>query len=499
MKIKYFFTALAAALTLLVSCSSDEDMATLNSVQVSSSYVALPAAGGSTTITVRANGDWEITEVPGWLKVAPEKGTAGETDVTFTVVAATKTNTATVKLNCNGETQLINVLQQTEKVELPLSTCKEVINGADGDTYRVKGTVTRIVNTTYGNWYLVDQTGEIYIYGTLDKSGAEKNFLSLGLEAGDIVTVEGPKTTYGSTVELVNVTVVSIEKSLGKVNELSVSEVAKEGGEFTAYLTCKGDGVSVETPVDWLSVKGIKTDGENAEVTFAVAPNDGGERSATLTFVTTSKGKEYTATADIVQKGSIVPVTVAEFEAAAVGDAQYRLTGLVTKVDDAATGKYYISDYTGNLYVYKASGEVALNDVVTLVGKRAEYKGVAQVGSGVLEETHVSAAPISCKDFNAAADDNAKYYVLTGTITEIANEKYGNLYIEDGSGEKVYLYGCYGDWSGVNKQNFVAASGIAVGDKITVVTVKTSYNGTAQGKNAVCFGIEKQLWLGRNV
>mgnify|MGYP000063794915 CR=1 FL=1 len=50
--------------------------------------------------------------------------------------------------------------------------------------------MTAIANTTYGNLYLNDGTGEIYIYGTLDASGAEKNFLSLGIEVGDEITVQ---------------------------------------------------------------------------------------------------------------------------------------------------------------------------------------------------------------------------------------------------------------------------------------------------------------------
>ena len=61
------------------------------------------------------------------------------------------------------------------------ATCAEVIAGPDSKTYQVKGVCTSIANTTYGNWYLKDDTGEIYIYGTLDKNGKEKNFLSLGL------------------------------------------------------------------------------------------------------------------------------------------------------------------------------------------------------------------------------------------------------------------------------------------------------------------------------
>ena len=109
-----------------------------------------------------------------------------------------------------------------------------------------------------------DETGSIYIYGTLDEKGGEKNFLSLGLEVGDEVTVQGPKTTYGTTVELVNVTVININKSLVKVDSVANAELPIEGGEFTAYITCKGEGVSVEIPDDaksWLSISSIQSAG----------------------------------------------------------------------------------------------------------------------------------------------------------------------------------------------------------------------------------------------
>lgn len=85
--------------------------------------------------------------------------------------------------------QHLNVVQG--EVSITNATCAEVIAGPDNKTYQVTGTVTAIANTTYGNLYLNDGTGEIYIYGTLDASGAEKNFLSLGIEVGDEITVSG--------------------------------------------------------------------------------------------------------------------------------------------------------------------------------------------------------------------------------------------------------------------------------------------------------------------
>ena len=501
MKLKYFIPMFIMALAMLTSCSDDEVVTYPDGLRVSSSYMALPVEGGSASIDVYCNQKWEVDTVGAFPKKEPwfdysvsssDKGqvltiTADETldgrSTSFKIVAE------------NGTTQIVNVIQGLSTVST--ATCAEVIAGPDSKTYRVKGVCSGIANTTYGNWYLNDGTGELYIYGTLDKNGATKNFLSLGIEVGDEITVEGPKTTYGSTIELVNVTVIAINKSLIKVDSTYVGGVASnelplEGGELTAYVTCKGQGVTVDIPEDakeWLSISAIKNGG--SEVVFKAAPNTGGDRNTTVIFKTTDGKKEYTSQMTIAQKGAIVPLTVAEFNAKEVGDAQYRLTGLVTKVDDAAAGKYYISDYTGQVYVYKASGEVALNDVVTIVGKYAEYKGTPQVGSGKLEEVCASAEPISLAGFNAAADDNDKLYVLTGKITEIANDTYGNLYIEDETGEKVYLYGVYGDWTGENKKNFITDNGIAVGDEITVVTIKTSHKDNPQGKNAVCFGVKK--------
>ena len=501
MKLKYFVPMFIMALAMLTSCSDDEVVTYPDGLRVSSSYMALPVEGGSASIDVYCNQKWEVDTVGAfpkkepWFDYSVSSSDKGQV-LTITADETLDGRSTSIKLVTEGgTTQIINVMQGLSTVST--ATCAEVIAGPDSKTYQVKGVCTSIANTTYGNWYLKDDTGEIYIYGTLDKNGKEKNFLSLGLEVGDEVIVQGPKTTHGSTVELVNVTVIAINKSLIKVDSTYVGGVASnelplEGGELTAYVTCKGQGVSVGIPEDakeWLSIAAIKNGG--SEVVFKAAPNAGGDRNTTVIFKTTDGKKEYTSQMTIAQKGAIVPLTVAEFNAKEVGDAQYRLTGLVTKVDDAAAGKYYISDYTGQVYVYKASGEVALNDVVTIVGKHAEYKGTPQVGSGKLEEVCASAEPISLADFNAAADDNDKFYVLTGKIVEIVNDKYGNVYIEDENGEKVYLYGVYGDWTGENKKNFITDNGIAVGDEITVVTIKTSHDDAPQGKNAVCFGVKK--------
>ena len=83
-------------------------------------------------------------------------------------------------------------------------------------------------------------------------------------------------------------------------------------------------------------------------------------------------------------------------------------------------------------------------------------------------------------EFLAAAEDET-IYTLKGTITSVTETSYGNFYINDGTGE-VLIYGLC---SPEGAQKYWAQSGAKVGDDIVIKTVRTSYNSTPQGKNAI--------------
>lgn len=502
MKLKYIFAALTAALTLAVGCQESIEPH-LDEVKVSSSYVAIPACGGSDTITVNAAFDWTLSDIPEWLTVTPASGVAGEIEVVFSAEATTSTNTALLYLNCNGAEQLINVIQMTEKVELPITPCGDVNNkGEDGVTYRVKGTVTSIVSDYYGNMYVTDETGSAYIYGTLDANGGEKNFSSLGIEVGDIVTVEGPRKTYNGTIELVNVTVINIEKSLIKVDSLSVKEALPlEGGVIMAYLTCNGEAVSVSVPEDaksWLTLSSIAVEGNKATVSFVASRNDLGDRKTTLVFNTSKEGKEYSAQVDIEQKGAIIDATVATLLAAEDGLTQYRTTGYISKDKGSEYGNIYIKDATGEIYVFgvlddKGQTKQWLNmgikegDIVTVVGPKTSYNGEAQLKNVTIEK-HIAVSDIAIADFRALEDNKEAYYRLTGKVAKSTEENtkfdlttYGNFALTDGTAE-IYVYGVVSGWGG-EKAKF-AELGINEGDELTIVCYKSSYNGLNQAGGA---------------
>lgn len=496
MKFKKIFPLFIGILALMTSCTEEATVTLLDEIQVSASYVSLPVQGGSNTITLNAKDSWTLEKVivkkdsVKWLTISADKGGAGETTLTFTAPTTIDGRSAEILIKSGGKTQHVNIIQGLSKISS--AKVSEVNAGPDGKTFQVTGVCTSIANTEYGNWYVTDNTGSLYIYGTLDTKGATKNFKSLNLEVGDEVTVEGPKSTYQGTAQLVNVTVVKINKSLVKVDSVRNAVLPLEGGEFTTYLTCKGQGVSVEIPEDaksWLAISSIQSAGTKAVVKFKAAANTGGDRTTKLTFKTTDGSKSYSTETVLNQKGAIIKATIAEFLAAAVdANKSYRLSGIISKIDDATSGKIYIKDFSGEAYVYKitdfAQKGLKVGDIITIVGKRAAYNNAPQVGGSVLESSF-SVTATTVADVLTKADDPTKYFMVTGVIKSIANEIYGNLTLQDGDSE-IYSYGCYPGYgaTGDFRKGFIAAKGLKVGDTLTVIAPKGSKDGVPQLSNS---------------
>ena len=493
MKIKNILVSLVAILALAAGCNQIEPDHYLDQVKLSSSYVAISMTGGSTPIQIDATDSWTISGAPSWLTISPVSGGAGSGTITFSAATTLDGRTAEVVLTCGGKTQNINVIQGLATVSP--ATCAEVIAGPESKTYLVTGICTRIANTSYGNWYLDDGTGEIYIYGTVNAAG-NYSWSSFNIEVGDEVTVQGPKTVYNGTVELVDATFISVNKSLMKVDQVFPENAVLpiEGGDFTVKLSNKGTGVYVTIPDDaksWLSISSISGN----TVVFTALPNEGGDRDTKLVFQTKSGGKTYSAEQTLTQKGAIIECSVADFLAAEVGNTQYRLTGVITSVANASYGNVYIRDWSGETYVYGIGGKgdfeklgLKPGDVVTLVGKRGEYKGTAQMTGGQYE-SHFSVTEVTIAEFLSKEDANNVYYMVSGVIDEIANDTYGNIYIKDDAGNRLYTYGCYPGWgaTGDARKGLVAAKGLKVGDYLTVIGPKSTYKDVPQVNGGIYF------------
>ena len=336
MKLKYIIGVVLSAL-ILTGCSEDQTLGSLGSISLDKTYVSIPEGGGDVTVKVTANQDWRLADVfvvsekdadgnkitanyplPTWLIANQVSGSAGTTELILHADATSGGREAELQIAVGDHTQFLMVRQGS--MEASSATCAEVIAGPDSKTYRVTGTVTSIANTTYGNWYLEDATGQVYIYGTLDKNGAAKNFLSLGIEVGDVVTVEGPKTTYNGTVELVDVTVIKIVKSLIKV-VTAEEALPAAGGKFEVKVAYKGNGAYLTIPEEakeWIQYEDTKyiagevttseaNPADTAVFRLSAAPNKGATRKAALELKSYDGKKNSAVTYNVTQEGVANP------------------------------------------------------------------------------------------------------------------------------------------------------------------------------------------------
>lgn len=416
-------------LGLTVSCEVEKPE-TLSEIQIPESYVSIDVNGGSTQVQFTASDAWQIDaeSLGGWITAAPTSGSAGSASVKLTAEATKATRSAEVKIVCGGKTQYVNVIQYAAKVDPPMSTAAQIIAGADGNTYRIKGICSRYDSgnanaVLYGNWYITDETGTVYIYGTLDKKGQTKGnpLTAWDISVGDEVTIEGPKSTYNGTVELVDVTVLKVVKSLVKIESGAENALDANGGDFDVKLTCKGDGPAISIPDDakaWLGVSGIKMVKDTTVVSFHVAENtQESSRSAEVKFTSASGSTSSTVSASVSQTGLIGtatnPFTVAqaiEFCQTLTGATpnDFYVKGKISRIiangefGSYGNATFYISDdgeykgtddktcdvahdfeayrilYFGNKKWESGQANIAVGDEVVICGQLTLYKGISE-------------------------------------------------------------------------------------------------------------------------
>lgn len=390
MKLKYIIPAAIAALTMLASCS-ENDTLELDNIKVSQSYIAIPEKGGDVTVEITASEDWtfdidfDVEEkklddekgvvkyyVPtkqldlkdnSWFSVSARSGSKGKSKVTFHADATTESRSSALQIKAGDKIQNVIVAQTAGAQEVKVVSVKDVIAGTDGKTYRVKGFCTAISNTNYGNWDMADSEGNsIMIYGTKDASGAY-NWNSFNIAVGDEVVVEGPRKTYGSTIELVDATFISVKKALLACDDVN-KFLAKEATSFELKVAQKGEGLSFESQSDWLTIEGngYTSDGKG-NLIFKVNVEEnttGSNRTGSIVLKSTKKDDETILPVSITQLGSSA---VAEGGIAAIN------TVLKTSTDKKKPAKFdyilknakvtykngsnvFVEDETGGLFVY---------------------------------------------------------------------------------------------------------------------------------------------------
>ena len=437
MKHIHSFLSILAAAALALACMPEQVISSIPEFKPEQSYLGIPYEGGIANTGVTSKTDWSFDEatIPEWLTVTPLKGSPAVNSIVFAADknTAASDRTANLIVNVAGKQQRFTVVQSGPGAfDAPLSTIEQVAAGADGEVFRIRATVTGIRNTNYGNIDVDDGTGSIYIYGLFNGLGqypkdAAGGWSSFGIEPGDVITVQGPRTLYnGTTLELVDATLIKVEKSLIAVEPSEIALESAEAGTFTISVVSKADGMAVLPSESWIRLTDIEAGAGGAAVySFAYEANTTtAARTASVVFKATNSSKSVSVT----QPG-VPPTGQSITEIVALPDDSGVET-LESIVVAKTTKGFVITDGKTAIYAYDSGANaVELGNVVKVLATKTTYNGVPELASITsVEKTDDSSwSHPTVKDITAYAVDYAatvaEYIQFTGTL-----KKSGNYY-----------------------------------------------------------------------
>ena len=400
--------------------------------------------------------------------------------ITDNKIALTVSETAvelkfTATATCEGKTGTKEI---TVKVALPEMSIDEALKLDDGATVVLVGVVTEI-KTAYSEQYgnisvtLKDATGELYLFR-----------LTGNVAVGDVIKVTGKMGSYngakqlaaGGTFEKLTVSTSAEATAAADGTEVilagKVTQINTEWSEQFGNITVT---IADEAGTFYLfRLKANVKVGDELVVFGKVGSYNGAKQLAAggTAIITKAAAEEGGETPE-------GPVEVTIKEALELDDgAEVILTGVVTEIKTAYSEQYgnisvTLKDATGELYLYRLTGNVAVGDVIKVTGKMGSYNGAKQLAQGGTFE----AVTVSTSAEATAAEDGTEV-VLAGKVTEINtpwSDSYGNITvtITDAAGT-FYLYRL--------------SANVVVGDEIVVFGKVGSYNGAkqlAQGGTAV--------------
>ena len=352
-----------------------------------------------------------------------------------------------------------------------------------GDVY-VKGKISRIADGgtytesgTFGNASFFisedgEQSGEFQVYRALYLGNKKFESGQTDIKVGDEVIIYGKLMNYrNNTPETVS----------GKCYLYSLNGVT--GGDEPGPEPSgdpKGTG-TLEDPY-----------------------NPAGAAAAASKLTYTDKNN-YETTEDVYVKGKICKIAdKGTFtEGGTYGNASFFISE-----DGTGDGEFYVfrTLYLGNRMFAEGDTDIKVGDEVIIYGKLMNYKnntpetvsgkcylyslngvtGGDEPGPGG-ESEDLKTATIA--EFLAAADSKTQPYKLTGKVSNIVNNTYGNFDLTDATGT-VYVYGLVAKdlgGYGPNKANdkSFASIGIKEDDEITIIGYRETFTNDSGSKDEV--------------
>ena len=193
------FSAICIFLVICGSCAkqsqNEDNPENEGTLTVNCSEILMQPFGGKSQLQLKASHKWTAV-YDNWISLSKPSG-EGYSGFQFLDVQVEKNASKDKRIGIIefsmpevGKKIKVVVTQAGEIETISIAEfCKKPVN--EKDWYFLRGTITSIEGTYFGNFYIKDETGEILIYGmTSSKSNSNDNtFESIGLKEGDILTL----------------------------------------------------------------------------------------------------------------------------------------------------------------------------------------------------------------------------------------------------------------------------------------------------------------------
>lgn len=291
---------------------------------------------------------WEVSDEEMISSVSAEDGV-----LTVTVAENYgEERTANITLSCGDADDVVLILNQAEYVDASvieeITVADFLSKSVDANVwYQLTGTIKEIKNTTYGNFYLEDETGYVYVYGLTKTqvSSNDKSFESIGLREGDTVTLNGTRAQYASAG-------VADQKEQVGGPAYYVSHVAAPYVE----LTMESASVDAETTSYTVDIKSNSNWKASASTDVTLDKTSGnGDASIKMTFTENTTSDAVTHTLTVAVEGSTKTFTLTQKGVVSGGDNEpvvvfaesfSKSTGTMGWSDNAGNGTF-AADNTG--------------------------------------------------------------------------------------------------------------------------------------------------------
>jgi len=242
-----------------------------------------------------------------------------------------------------------------------------------------------------------------------------------------------------------------------------------------AFYNCKSDSnIDIPNSIEYIGSKAFKNC--NLNCNYYYQPN-GWESNWAYGCTVNWLPPIELSIPDALEIGNNISFTITTND-------KYIVKGTVKDIVNEKYGSMNIVDENGVLlYVYNLTGYETLpnvGDTVIIKGNAAKYVGKTEVVIELTNGQYLTSVPegtevTSIVDFLTIANglsnsfDSFEIGIINGTVKEVVDMTYGNLYLIDEKGNEIYIYGLYQDGIQYDTLTYkpYAGSNITVQGKIT--------------------------------